>query len=162
MADSDLLTKIEHSVPSALKEFDAFPKLPASYKARSGSRGLLTVVVGLATFFLLLNDIADFMFGWPHYEFAVDHAAGSAMKVNVDMVVNMPCGCEYRKYIEDYFFPDDRLRVLVLSVDLRDAVGDRLYLTSAFRRDGTTFDVGSAVKLQSVLAYHFNNYIRSS
>ena len=37
---------------------------------------------------------------------------------------------------------------LVLSVDLRDAVGDRLYLSDGFRRDGTLFDVGQATALK--------------
>lgn len=37
-----------------------------------------------------------------------------------------------------------------LSVDLRDAIGDRLYLTSAFRRDGTKFDASSATLLKCV------------
>lgn len=35
-----------------------------------------------------------------------------------------------------------------LSVDLRDAVGDRLYLSSGFKRDGTKFDIGQATALQ--------------
>jgi endoplasmic reticulum-Golgi intermediate compartment protein 2 len=35
-----------------------------------------------------------------------------------------------------------------LSVDLRDAVGDRLYLSKGFRRDGTKFDIGQATSLK--------------
>lgn len=38
--------------------------------------------------------------------------------------------------------------LLDLSVDLRDAVGDRLYLSDGFRRDGTLFDIGQATALQ--------------
>lgn len=37
---------------------------------------------------------------------------------------------------------------LDLSVDLRDAVGDRLYLSKAFHRDGTLFDIGQATALK--------------
>lgn len=40
------------------------------------------------------------------------------------------------------------LYLLVLSVDLRDAVGDRLFLSDGFRRDGTLFDVGQATTLK--------------
>lgn len=36
----------------------------------------------------------------------------------------------------------------VLSVDLRDAVGDRLYLSNRFRREGTKFDIGQATSLK--------------
>ena len=35
-----------------------------------------------------------------------------------------------------------------LSVDLRDAVGDRLFLSDGFRRDGTKFDIGQATTLK--------------
>ena len=35
-----------------------------------------------------------------------------------------------------------------LSVDLRDALGDRLYLTGTVRRDGTVFDVGKATEFK--------------
>jgi endoplasmic reticulum-Golgi intermediate compartment protein 2 len=44
-------------------------------------------------------------------------------------------------YAENLYFLD-------LSVDLRDAVGDRLYLSDGFRRDGTLFDVGQATALK--------------
>ena len=49
--------------------------------------------------------------------------------------------------------PDACIRILRLcfvdlSVDLRDAVGDRLYLSESFRRDGTLFDVGQATALK--------------
>lgn len=43
---------------------------------------------------------------------------------------------------------DTRLYHTDLSVDLRDAVGDRLYLSDGFRRDGTLFDVGQATALK--------------
>ena len=33
-------------------------------------------------------------------------------------------------------------------MDLRDAVGDRLYLSDSFRRDGTLFDIGQATSLK--------------
>ncbi|KAH9838727.1 DUF1692-domain-containing protein [Rhodofomes roseus] len=123
-----LLEKIDEIVPAPLAQFDAFPKLPSTYKARSESRGFLTVFVALLAFLLVLNDIGEYIWGWPDYEFSVDKEPGNNMNVNVDMMVNMPCR--------------------FLSVDLRDAVGDRLYLSSRFRRDGTKFDIGQATSLK--------------
>ena len=35
-----------------------------------------------------------------------------------------------------------------ISIDLRDAVGDRLFLSDGFRRDGTLFDIGQATTLK--------------
>ncbi|KII84363.1 hypothetical protein PLICRDRAFT_46260 [Plicaturopsis crispa FD-325 SS-3] len=126
--EESILEKLDASIPAPLARFDAFPKLPSTYKARSESRGFLTVFVCLLSFLLVLNDIGEFLWGWPDYEFSVDHDKNSFMNINVDMVVNMPC-----KF---------------LSVDLRDAVGDRIYLSKGFRRDGTLFDIGQATSLK--------------
>ena len=46
----------------------------------------------------------------------------------------------------DYLNTDSSF--LDLSVDLRDAVGDRLMLSEGFRRDGTLFDIGQATALK--------------
>ncbi|KAJ3991407.1 endoplasmic reticulum vesicle transporter-domain-containing protein [Lentinula boryana] len=127
--DSSILDKLDSVVPAPLAQFDAFPKLPSTYKARSESRGFMTVFVCLLAFLLMLNDIGEFIWGWPDYEFSVDKDTSSFMNINVDLVVKMPC-----RYI---------------SVDLRDAIGDRLFLSgSGLKRDGTRFDIGQATKLK--------------
>lgn len=90
-----LLDKLDGIVPAPLAEFDAFPKLPSAYKARSESRGFLTLFVGILAFFLILNDLGEYIWGWPHYEFSVDRDRNNNMNVNVDLVVNMPCQCKY-------------------------------------------------------------------
>ncbi|KAG2032149.1 endoplasmic reticulum vesicle transporter-domain-containing protein [Suillus americanus] len=121
-----ILDQLDAAVP--LAHFDAFPKLPSTYKARSESRGFFTLLVALIAILLVLNDIGEYIWGWPDYEFSIDSQGQSHLDVNVDMVVNMPC--QY------------------LSVDLRDVVGDRLLLSKAFRRDGTRFDIGQATSLK--------------
>ncbi|KAI0926321.1 hypothetical protein AcV5_008816 [Taiwanofungus camphoratus] len=123
-----LLDKLDEIAPSSLAQFDAFPKLPSTYKARSESRGFLTLFVAFVAFLLVLNDLGEYIWGWPDYEFSVDPDSANNLNINVDLVVNMPCQ--------------------FLSVDLRDAVGDRLFLSSGFHRDGTKFDVGQATSLK--------------
>ncbi|GJJ08212.1 hypothetical protein Clacol_002420 [Clathrus columnatus] len=114
--------------PEAMRQFDAFPKLPSTYKSRSKGGGLITVFVIVVSFLLVVNDIAEFLWGWPDYEFNVDRDGESFMAINVDMMVNTPC-----RY---------------LSVDLRDALGDRLHLSDGFKRDGVSFDLGQAKNLK--------------
>ena len=92
--DASILDKLDELVPAPLAQFDAFPKLPATYKARSESRGFLTLFVAFAAFLLVLNDLGEFIWGWPDYEFGVDIDKANTMDINVDMVVNMPCQCE--------------------------------------------------------------------
>lgn len=89
--EHSLLAKLDSVVPAPLADFDAFPKLPSSFKARSESRGLLTVFVSLLAFLMMLNDIGEFIWGWPDYEFSVDTDKSNFLSINVDVVVNMHC-----------------------------------------------------------------------
>ena len=61
---------------------------------------------------LVANDIGEFIWGWPDFEFGVDHTPASYLDVNVDLIVNMPCKCAYYAlpaHLQDY---SDRLRRL--------------------------------------------------
>lgn len=93
--DESILDKLDASIPAPLAQFDAFPKLPSTYKARTESRGFLTIFVGLLALLLVLNDVGEYIWGWPDHEFSVDHDKKSFMDVNVDLVVNMPCQCQW-------------------------------------------------------------------
>ncbi|KAG6835338.1 hypothetical protein H0H93_002523, partial [Arthromyces matolae] len=122
--DSSIMDKLDTVVPAQVSKFDAFPKIPSTYKSRSESRGFMTLFIALLALLLMLNDVAEYIWGWPDQEFSVDNDRMPYMGINVDIVVAMPC--QY------------------LSVDLRDAVGDRLMLTGTLRRDGATFDTEQA------------------
>ena len=89
--EGSILEKLDNLAPQSLKEFAAFPKLPSTYKTRSESRGFITIFIAFLCFVLVLNDIGEWVWGWPEYQFDVDHDRASFMTVNVDMLVNMPC-----------------------------------------------------------------------
>jgi len=122
--EPSILDKIDSVVPAPLAKFDAFPKLPSTYKSRSESRGFMTLFVVLLAILLMLNDIGEYVWGWRDEEFSIDANKSSLLRINVDISVAMPC-----KY---------------LTVDLRDAVGDRLMLTGGLHRDGIVFDTSHA------------------
>ena len=90
-----LVEKLDEIVHTPLQKFDAFPKLPSTYKARSESRGFLTLFVTFMAFLLVLNDLGEYLWGWPDYEFSVDRTMSNELNINVDMMVNMGCGCEW-------------------------------------------------------------------
>ena|ERR1700722_7047312 len=90
---TSILKVLDSVIPAPVAQFDAFPKLPSTYRSRSRERGFLTVFVAFAAFLLVLNDLGEFIWGWPNFEFFVDHDSMSYMNVNVDMVLNMPCLC---------------------------------------------------------------------
>ncbi len=88
-----LLETLSNLAPASLSKFDAFSKLPTTYKARSESRGFMTIFVMFLAVFLLLNDVSEFLWGWPDYEFSLDRNVNPNLEINLDMVVAMPCAC---------------------------------------------------------------------
>lgn len=93
LTEETILEKLDKAAPASLTQFDAFPKLPSTYKARSESRGFMTLFVAFLSFLLVLNDVGEWIWGWPDHEFSLDRDSASYMSVNVDIVVNMPCAC---------------------------------------------------------------------
>jgi len=115
---------------TSLRDFDAFPKVAASYRTRSSGGGFATIGVTLLVMGLVWGELREFLFGEPKMSFSVDHRLGHALQINVDITVAMPC----------HF----------LTVDVRDAVGDRLHISDELTKDGTTFEIGQAHRLQSI------------
>lgn len=93
MADEKSILEQLDQLGPPLKQFDAFPKLPASFKARSRGRGVLTIIIIFLSIVLILNDVAEYIWGWTDYEFSVDRDLASVLDINVDLVVAMPCQC---------------------------------------------------------------------
>ncbi|RXK40339.1 endoplasmic reticulum-Golgi intermediate compartment protein 2 [Tremella mesenterica] len=118
-----LLDELDKIAP--IKSFDAFPKVQSTYTSQSRRGAVLTALVGFIIFLLVLNDLGEYLYGAPDYTFDVDQQLQKDLQLNVDLTVAMPC----------HF----------LSIDLRDAVGDRLHLSDGFTKEGTTFAVGKAL-----------------
>jgi hypothetical protein len=102
MADEDegILTKLDSIAP--IHKFDAFPKVPATYKAKSTGGGFWTLIAIIASVLLVMNDLHEYIWGWPDYEFDVDTQVAKTMVLNVDMVVNMRCHCEFSDTSNEY------------------------------------------------------------
>lgn len=90
--DKSLLDRLDALAP--IREFDAFPKVARTYYTNTTLGGFATILVVFLSFFLSLNDIGEFLWGWPEYQYSVDSRIKSTMNLNLDMVVNMPCACE--------------------------------------------------------------------
>jgi len=92
--EESILDKIDSVVPTPLAKFDAFPKLPSTYKSRSESRGIMTVFVALLALLLMLNDIGEYIWGWRDEECSIDPNKCSYLSINVDVSVAMSCKCQ--------------------------------------------------------------------
>ncbi|EPQ30923.1 uncharacterized protein PFL1_01821 [Pseudozyma flocculosa PF-1] len=126
---SDLLDTFD-KMPK-IRQFDAFPKTQSIYTQRSSRGGLLTVVVSCLLCFLLWTEFSEYLYGERAYSFHVDDTVSSSMQINIDMTVAMQCH--------------------YLTIDVRDAVGDRLHVSEReFTKDGTTFEIGHAGRLDAL------------
>nr|ODN80159.1 endoplasmic reticulum-Golgi intermediate compartment protein 2 [Cryptococcus depauperatus CBS 7841] len=126
MEGISLLEELDRIAP--IKSFDAFPKVEPTYTIHSRRGGVLTAVVGLIIFLLVLNDLGEYLYGAPDFAFHVDSDVQKDLQLNVDLTVAMPC-----RY---------------LTIDLRDAVGDRLHLSNSFVKDGTNFNIAGATSIK--------------
>ncbi|KAJ9098209.1 hypothetical protein QFC21_004538 [Naganishia friedmannii] len=125
---SSILAELDKIAP--IKAFDAFPKVQPTYTTSSRRGGILTAILGAVIFLLVLNDLGEYLYGQPGYEFHVENTIDTTeLQMNVDITVAMPCH--------------------YLSIDLRDVVGDRLHFSDDFVKDGTTFDTARTTSSQS-------------
>lgn len=91
---STLLAELDKLTP--IKAFDAFPKVQPTYTTSSRRGGILTAFLGAVIFLLVLNDLGEYLYGQPGYEFHVDQEIDRKdLQLNVDLTVAMPCHCEY-------------------------------------------------------------------
>lgn len=122
-----ILEKLD-SLPQ-VRAFDAFPKTQPLYTSRSSRGGIFTVLVTFVLAWLAWGEFASYLYGHPAATFGVDHELGTQMQVNIDMTVAMKCH--------------------YLTVDVRDAVGDRLHFSDTdITKDETNFEVGHAGRLE--------------
>ncbi|KAF9944937.1 hypothetical protein BGZ70_004204 [Mortierella alpina] len=108
------------------KEFDAFPKVESGFVKRTGSGGILTLVVTAVLCILVVGEINDYFTTRNDYKFLVDPLVSHELQINLDITIAMPCDA--------------------LTLDLRDIADVELRLTSSdqVHKIPTHFSVGSA------------------
>jgi len=75
------------------KEFDAFPKVESGFVKRTGSGGILTLMVTVILCLLVMGEIKDYMSLKNDYSFLVDPLVNHELQINLDITVAMPCEC---------------------------------------------------------------------
>ncbi|GAA6033081.1 hypothetical protein JCM8097_002933 [Rhodosporidiobolus ruineniae] len=115
--------------PPPLTSFDAFKKTNATYKERTSRGGVFTLLIAAVIALLVWTETREYLWGDADYSFSVDRGIAHELQINFDATVATPCH--------------------YLTVDVRDAVGDRLHVSDEFKKDGTTFEVGRAQAIKS-------------
>jgi len=80
-----------------LKEFDAFPKVEADFVRRTGSGGILTLIVTAILCILVVGEIGEYMTLRNDYKFLVDPLINHELQINVDITIATPCDGEQKK-----------------------------------------------------------------
>ncbi|KAF9948981.1 hypothetical protein BGZ72_009147 [Mortierella alpina] len=108
------------------KEFDAFPKVESGFVKRTGSGGILTLVVTAILCILVVGEISDYFTTRNDYKFLVDPLVSHDLQINLDITIAMPCDA--------------------LTLDLRDIADVELRLSASdqVQKIPTHFSVGSA------------------
>ncbi|KAG0286035.1 hypothetical protein BGZ98_005252 [Dissophora globulifera] len=112
------------------KEFDAFPKVESGFVKRTGSGGILTLVISAILCVLVVGEIKDYMTLRNDYRFLVDPLVNHELQINLDVTVAMPCEA--------------------LTIDLRDIADVQLRLSDKVQKIPTHFTVGSMAHSESI------------
>ncbi|GAA5833166.1 hypothetical protein JCM5353_009048 [Sporobolomyces roseus] len=120
---SSLLTK-----PPPLTAFDAFRKTNSTYKEKTTRGGFFTLLIAIIVSILVWTEAREYFYGEADYSFSVDRGIAHDLQLNFDATIATPCH--------------------YLTVDVRDAVGDRLHISDEFKKEGTTFQIGTAKLLE--------------
>ncbi|KAF9105464.1 hypothetical protein BGX27_009614 [Mortierella sp. AM989] len=112
------------------KEFDAFPKVESGFVKRTGSGGILTLIVATILCILIMGEIKDYMTLRNDYKFLVDPLVNHELQINLDITVAMPCDA--------------------LTLDLRDMAQVQLRLSDKVHKIPTHFTLGSSAHSDSI------------
>ena len=86
-----LLQSVNGFVCPKVKTFDAFPKVDPQHQVRSQRGGLSTLLTYFCGLLILWIEIGGYIGGYVDRQFTVDDQIRSALTINVDMIVAMPC-----------------------------------------------------------------------
>lgn len=75
----------------AVRELDAFAKVPDTYKETSATGGTVSLVCMAAIVSLMYSEVRDFLYCSARFHFTPDGQLDSRMDLNVDITVAMPC-----------------------------------------------------------------------
>jgi hypothetical protein len=74
------------SSPPPLVTFDAFKKTSATYKERTTSGGILTLLISLIVALLVWTELREYLYGEAGYGFSVDRGVGHDLQLNFEYV----------------------------------------------------------------------------
>ncbi|CAI5758614.1 unnamed protein product [Candida verbasci] len=117
-----------------VKTFDAFPKVDPQHQVRSERGGFSTILTYFLGLLLLWIEIGGFLGGYIDRQFMVENIIKSDLRINVDMIVGMPC--EY------------------LHTNVEDITRDRYLAGEMLNFEGCNFFIPQGFKINNPNDFH--------
>lgn len=124
----------------------------ATYKERTTLGGFLTFILAILVSILVWTELSEYLYGEADYAFSVDGGVSRDLQLNFDSTIATPCHCAspfHLSQLERFRLNTRELGThLDLTVDVRDAVGDRMHISDEFKKDGVGFPPFSSISGQ--------------
>uniref|UniRef100_A0A1W7RAJ2 Endoplasmic reticulum-Golgi intermediate compartment protein 2 n=1 Tax=Hadrurus spadix TaxID=141984 RepID=A0A1W7RAJ2_9SCOR len=124
----------------AVKELDAFPKVPESYTQTTASGGTISILSYLLIIVLVISEVRYYAQIQLKFEYLVDNDFDSKLKINVDITVAMPCE--------------------TIGADILDVTGQNARAFGKLEEQPTYFELTPQQKAHWMTMQRVNTYIR--
>ena len=135
------MLRLRKKTLKAVKELDAFPKIPETYQETSPARGGVSILTFGVILVLVVSEVFYYTNTDLKYQYEVDKIFDGKLKINVDMTVAMKC--EY------------------IGADILDLTGQRADTFGELTEEPAYFELSPNQKRYQDMIYHMNNYIRN-
>lgn len=123
-----------------VKELDAFPKVPESYKETTATGGGVSILTFLIIIILVISEIIYYSESELEFDYMVDTNVDGKIKINVDITVSMKCHA--------------------IGADCLDMTGQDVQAFGQLQQEDAYFDLTPAQQQYQNMLQEFNQYLR--
>lgn len=123
-----------------VKELDAFPKVPESYKETTATGGGVSILTFVIIIILVISEIIYYSESELEFDYLVDTNVDGKLKINVDITVSMKCHA--------------------IGADCLDMTGQDVQAFGQLQQDDAYFDLTPAQQQYQNMLQEFNQYLR--
>ncbi|XP_014296729.1 endoplasmic reticulum-Golgi intermediate compartment protein 2 [Microplitis demolitor] len=123
-----------------VKELDAFPKIPETYKNKSAVGGTFSFITFVIISWLVISETRYFLNARLHFKFEPDTDVDDKLKINIDMTVAMPCS--------------------LIGADILDSTNQNLLGFEPLTEEETWWELSPNQRSHFDALKHMNSYLR--
>lgn len=133
------LTK-RNSTLKTVKELDAFPKVPDSYKLSTASGGTVSIIGYIVILILGISEIRNYSSYDVKFKYDIDSDFDSKIKINIDVTVAMPCDA--------------------IGADVMDVTNQNARVQGKLQEHNVVFELSDSQRIYWDTMQKLNSYVR--